>query len=117
MTSIERVVSTLPGTDRPVVRYRVSLHEGATAAAPQRRADECPVQQPDRRARSWRGAVADVAAVMPATTRRSSLVVAVCVGYVAAMVAAYGMAGAAVVIGLGGTVLITARCFGRRRSG
>src|SRR5437660_8426509 len=51
--SPERVVLTLPGTDRPVVRYRVRLHDNhappVARTTPRDRSDESPTDQPRRR--------------------------------------------------------------------
>jgi len=102
------VVSTLPGTDRPVVRYRVLLHDrparpGRAAGLPYQRSAESA----DRPMRAVPGD-------MPITRRMSLLVLTVLVGYVAVMVAAFGIAAGAVVVCLGVVVLIAARGRGLR---
>jgi hypothetical protein len=107
--SPERVVLTLPGTDRPVVRYRVRLHDNHAAPPAPRaprddRPDESPADKPRRR----------VLAETPITTRMLLLVLAVLVGYIAVMVAAFGIAAGAVVVCLGVVVLVATRGRGRR---
>lgn len=105
--SPERVVSTLPGSDRPVVRYRVRLHDNHVPAArtvPRDRPDELPTDKPRRR----------VLAETPVTVWTLLLVTAVLVGYLTVMVAAFGIAAAAVVVCLGVVVLVATRGSGLR---
>ncbi len=105
----EQVISTLPGSDRRVVRYRVLLHDRhappATHPTPREGADEAP-----RTAKPWRGVVAD----MPITAWMLLLVIGVLIGYVTAMVITFGIAAGAVVVGIGVVVLIAARGRGLR---
>jgi hypothetical protein len=102
------VVLTLPGTDRPVVRYRVRLHDNhvppAARTTPRDRPDESPTDKPKR----------PVLAETPITARMLSVVLAVLVGYIAVMVAAFGIAAGAVVVCLGVVVLVATRGLGRR---
>jgi hypothetical protein len=102
------VVSTLPGTDRPVVRYRVRLHDNhappVARTTPRDRPDESPTDRPRHR----------VLAETPITARMLLLVTAVLVGYVTVMVAAFGIAAGAVVVCLGVVVLVATRGRGLR---
>jgi len=100
------VVLTLPGTDRPVVRYRVRLHDNhapAARATPRDRHVESPTDKPRH----------GVLAETPITARMLSLVLAVFVGYIAVMVVAFGIAAGAIVVCLGVVVLVATRGRGR----
>jgi small-conductance mechanosensitive channel len=102
------VVSTLPGSDRPVVRYRVRLHDNhvppAARTVPRDRADESPTDRPKRR----------VLAETPITAWTLLLVTAVLVGYLTVMVAAFGIAAGALVVCFGVVVLVATRGRGPR---
>jgi hypothetical protein len=112
----------VPGTDRPVIRYRVLLHERsrplpAPNTVPHQRSDEpSGYDQPDSLARTWRCVVDTVIADMPVGVRMSLAVLVVLLGYVTLMVAVFGLAGVAVVVGLC-VVLLTAHCYAGRGSG
>jgi hypothetical protein len=97
----------LPGTDRPVVRYRVLLHDLLSPPA-------TPTAQGDRPAESAADTPTDrpkhgIVADMPITARMSLLVLAVLVVYVTVMVAAFGIAAGALVVVIGVVVLVAAR--------
>jgi hypothetical protein len=102
------VVSTLPGTDRPVIRYRVRLHDNhappVARTTPRDRPDDSTTDKPRRR----------VLAETPITARMLSLVMVVLVGYFTVMVAAFGIAAGALVVCLGVVVLVATRGRGPR---
>lgn len=119
----EQVLSTLPGTDRPVIRYRVRLHERsrplpAPNTLPRQRSEEPAAgDQPRASARCWRCVMDSLVADMPASVRISSLVAAVLLAYGTLMVAVFGLTGVAVVATLL-VVLLTTHCYlGRHGSG
>jgi hypothetical protein len=99
---------TLPGSDRPVVRYRVLLHDRPARPG---RSTRTPY---DRSAESTDRPMRGVPGDMPITRRMSLLVLAVLVVYVTVMVAAFGIAAGALVVCLGVVVLIAARGRGLR---
>lgn len=107
------MVSTLPGTDRPVIRYRVRLHDNhappVARTTPRDRSDDSTTDGP-----TTDGPRRRVLAETPITAWMLSLVMVVLVGYFTVMVAAFGIAAGALVVCLGVVVLVATRGRGPR---
>jgi len=115
----ERVVTTQPDNDLPVVRYRVLLHDrqplsGATRTW--RGADESSGEDAARpgRSRVRRSIATRLAGDPPITAPMAALALMVVLCYGAIMVATVGTAAGVVVFGIGAAVIATLYLLGRK---
>lgn len=106
----ERVVSTQPDTNTPVVRYRVLLHERrppATTTLVRPKVDESPdgdTARP-RRGRIWRWIKTNLAGDPPISASMTALALMVVFCYGAIMMVTVGRAAGIAVVAIGSTAV------------